>query len=144
MITLAGPSSRAIPIRVSSSFGVRRDLRPAIGGPPTARSTCLIGSLTVIARLPANCENVCFLILQPARTGVKIGVMATAPATSARPYGGVGAADRLATRRTRLLKAGLDLLGGDDAAELTVRGVCRLAGVAGRYFYESFTEKNEF
>src|SRR6201996_2717317 len=68
--------------------------------------------------------------------------MASAP-TSARPYGGVGAADRLATRRARLLEAGLDLLGGDGAAELTVRGVCRRAGVAARYFYESFTDKDE-
>ena len=143
MITLAGPSSRAIPISVSSSFGVRRGLRPATGGSPTARSTCLIGSLTVIAHLPANCENACFLILQPAGTGVKMGFMATAPTTSARPYGGVDAADRLATRRARLLEAGLDLLGGDDAAELTVRGVCRQAGVAARYFYESFTDKDE-
>jgi hypothetical protein len=56
--------------------------------------------------------------------------MATASTTSARPYGGVGPADRLATRRASLLEAGLDLLGGD--AELTVRGVCRQAGLAAR------------
>ncbi|HXO46773.1 MAG TPA: TetR/AcrR family transcriptional regulator, partial [Mycobacterium sp.] len=49
-----------------------------------------------------------------------MGSMATAPTASARPYGGVDAADRLATRRARLLEAGLDLLGGDEAAELTV------------------------
>ncbi len=72
-----------------------------------------------------------------------MGSMAT-PTTSARPYGGVDAADRLASRRARLLEAGLDLLGGDDAAELTVRGVCRQAGVAARYFYESFADKDEF
>ncbi|BBX47617.1 TetR/AcrR family transcriptional regulator [Mycobacterium cookii] len=72
--------------------------------------------------------------------------MANAPTTSARPYGGVDAADRLAARRARLLEAGLDLLGADraDAAELTVRGVCRQAGVAARYFYESFADKDEF
>jgi AcrR family transcriptional regulator len=73
-----------------------------------------------------------------------MGGMATAPTTSARPYGGVGPADRLATRRASLLEAGLDLLGGDDAAELTVRGVCRQAGLAARYFYESFADKDEF
>src|SRR5271167_4695382 len=73
-----------------------------------------------------------------------MGFMATAPTTNARPYGGVDAADRLATRRARLLEAGLDLLGGDDAAELTVRGICRRAGVAARYFYESFADKDEF
>jgi len=80
----------------------------------------------------------------PGSTGVKMGFMATAPTTSARPYGGVDAADRVATRRARLLEAGLDLLGSGDTAELTVRGVCRQAGVAARYFYESFTDKDEF
>jgi len=75
-----------------------------------------------------------------------MGSMASAATTSARPYGGVDAADRLATRRAKLLAAGLDLLGSDreDAAELTVRGICRQAGVAARYFYESFADKDEF
>ena len=73
-----------------------------------------------------------------------MGAMATAATTSARPYRGIEAADRTATRRARLLGAGLDLLGADDAAELTVRGICRQAGVAARYFYESFADKDEF
>lgn len=64
--------------------------------------------------------------------------------TQARPYGGVDAADRLARRRASLLEAGLELLGGTiDTAELTVRGICRQAGVATRYFYESFADKDE-
>src|ERR1700760_4945357 len=109
MITFAGPSSRAIPINVSPSCGVRRCRRPATGGSLTARSTCLIGSLTVIAHLLANCENACFLILQAAGTGVKMALMATAPRTTARPYGGVDAADRLANRPARLLEGRLDL-----------------------------------
>lgn len=70
--------------------------------------------------------------------------MPSAPTTSARPYRGVDAADRLATRRAKLLEAGLDLLGRDDAPELTVRSICRQAGVAARYFYESFCDKDEF
>ncbi|WP_109535563.1 TetR/AcrR family transcriptional regulator [Mycolicibacter sinensis] len=61
-----------------------------------------------------------------------------------RPYRGVQAAERLAERRERLLAAGLDLLGARDLTELTVRGICRRAGVASRYFYESFTDKDEF
>jgi AcrR family transcriptional regulator len=75
-----------------------------------------------------------------------MGPMALAETTSARPYRGVDAADRLASRRARLLGAGLDLLGADerDAEELTVRGICRRAGVAARYFYESFADKDEF
>jgi AcrR family transcriptional regulator len=62
-----------------------------------------------------------------------------------RPYRGVDASDRLAERRGRLLSAGLDVLGTDaDLSELTVRGICRQAGVAIRYFYESFTDKDDF
>ncbi|WP_080628387.1 TetR/AcrR family transcriptional regulator [Mycobacterium canetti] len=65
---------------------------------------------------------------------------------SDRPYRGVEAAERLATRRRRLLSAGLDLLGSDqqNIAELTVRAICRRAGLSVRYFYESFTDKDEF
>ena len=65
---------------------------------------------------------------------------------SLRPYRGVKAAERLATRRGRLLAAGLDLLGAEqqDISALTVRGVCRRAGLAARYFYESFADKDEF
>jgi AcrR family transcriptional regulator len=67
-------------------------------------------------------------------------------APSARPYRGVEAALRLATRRNRLLAAGLELLGGEqqDLSAVTVRNACRHAGLAARYFYESFTDKNEF
>jgi AcrR family transcriptional regulator len=62
-----------------------------------------------------------------------------------RPYRGVDAADRVAERRRRFLEAGLDLLGSDsDPSELTVRGICRQAGVALRYFYESFRDKDEY
>lgn len=60
-----------------------------------------------------------------------------------RPYRGVEAADRLADRRSRLLEAGLDILGSKaDPSELTVRGICRQAGVTARYFYESFADKD--
>lgn len=62
-----------------------------------------------------------------------------------RPYRGIEAADRVAERRRRFLEAGLDILGSDpDLSELTVRGICREAGVALRYFYESFTDKDDF
>jgi AcrR family transcriptional regulator len=63
-----------------------------------------------------------------------------------RPYRGIEAAERSAARRGRLLAAGLDLLGADqqDMSALTVRGICRRAGLAARYFYESFTDKDEF
>ncbi len=65
---------------------------------------------------------------------------------SERRYRGIEAKQRLAARRGRLLAAGLDLLGADrqDIAELTVRGICSRAGLGARYFYESFTDKDEF
>jgi AcrR family transcriptional regulator len=55
-------------------------------------------------------------------------------------YGGVGADDRRAARRARLLEAGLDLLGTDGWQATTVRAVCARAGLTARYFYESFEE----
>ena len=62
-----------------------------------------------------------------------------------RPYRGIEAADRQAERRSRLLDAGLDILGSNtDLSELTVRGICRQAGVTARYFYESFNDKDDF
>jgi AcrR family transcriptional regulator len=68
-----------------------------------------------------------------------------ADGTGVRPYRGVGPDDRRAARRSRLLAAGLDLLGADDdVPELTVRGICFGAGLAVRYFYESFADKDEF
>jgi AcrR family transcriptional regulator len=61
-----------------------------------------------------------------------------------RPYRGVEAPERLAQRRQRFLEAGLDILGTDDSdAELTVRAVCRRAGLNARYFYENFTDRDE-
>ncbi|GAC84806.1 putative TetR family transcriptional regulator [Gordonia paraffinivorans NBRC 108238] len=57
---------------------------------------------------------------------------------SLRAYGGEGGDTRVARRRAALLDAALDLLGADDAEAVTVRGVCRRAGLTARYFYESF------
>src|SRR6185312_305258 len=65
--------------------------------------------------------------------------------TRARPYRGVNADDRRAERRARLLDTGLSILGSEQGIEaLTVRGVCRQAGLSARYFYESFTDRDDF
>lgn len=58
-----------------------------------------------------------------------------------RSYGGVDGALRVAQRRETLIEAGLELMGSVEP-ELTVRGVCKQAGVAARYFYESFTDRD--
>ena len=62
-----------------------------------------------------------------------------------RPYRGVDASQRMAQRRRRLLEAGLELLGAAPVpAELTVRALCARSGLAARYFYESFADKDAF
>jgi AcrR family transcriptional regulator len=55
-----------------------------------------------------------------------------------RQYGGVAAEDRVAERRARFLAAGLEVMGTRGIARTTVRGVVEEAGLAARYFYESF------
>ncbi|AFM15153.1 transcriptional regulator [Mycolicibacterium chubuense NBB4] len=62
-----------------------------------------------------------------------------------RPYRGIDAPQRIAERRQRLLEAGLDLLAGRPRpADLTVRAICSQSGLAARYFYESFVDKDAF
>jgi AcrR family transcriptional regulator len=57
-----------------------------------------------------------------------------------RVYGGVGASERAAARRLRLLDAGLELLGTEGWHATTVRAVCVKASLTPRYFYESFAD----
>ncbi|ORV50733.1 TetR family transcriptional regulator [Mycobacterium europaeum] len=52
--------------------------------------------------------------------------------------------DRLTLRRDNLISAGVQLLGGDSRPALTVRAVCRKAALTERYFYESFSDRDEF
>src|SRR5947209_17600727 len=57
-------------------------------------------------------------------------------------YGGVEAGERQASRRKRLLEAGLDLLGREGWHAFTVRAVCARAKLGPRYFYESFPDRD--
>jgi AcrR family transcriptional regulator len=57
-----------------------------------------------------------------------------------RTYGGVSAEERVATRRARLLEAGLECFGTAGFAATGVKDVCRAAGLTDRYFYESFSD----
>lgn len=52
--------------------------------------------------------------------------------------------DRQALRRSDLLTAGISVLGGPEGPSLTVRAVCRTAGLTERYFYESFSDRDDF
>jgi AcrR family transcriptional regulator len=57
---------------------------------------------------------------------------------------GVPLEDRQALRRADLLEAGVALLGSADGPAVTVRAVCRSAGLTERYFYESFSDRDEY
>ena len=59
-------------------------------------------------------------------------------------WSGVPLEDRQALRRDELINAGTALLGGESGPALTVRAVCKAAGLTERYFYESFTDRDEF
>lgn len=64
-------------------------------------------------------------------------------ASEGRVYGGMTGADRRTERRAQLIEAGLDLLGAAAEDPLTVRQVCRRAGLTPRYFYESFADRDD-
>lgn len=59
-------------------------------------------------------------------------------------WSGVPLEDRQARRRDDLVAAGVSLLGSEGGPALTVRAVCRKAGLTERYFYESFADRDEF
>jgi AcrR family transcriptional regulator len=59
-------------------------------------------------------------------------------------WSGVPLPDRQALRRDELITAGVTLLGSAGGPVLTVRAVCRQAGLTERYFYESFPDRDEF
>ncbi|MCV7220262.1 TetR/AcrR family transcriptional regulator [Mycolicibacterium elephantis] len=59
-------------------------------------------------------------------------------------WSGVPLQDRQALRRDELVSAGVALLGSEGGPALTVRAVCRAAGLTERYFYESFADRDEF
>jgi len=79
-------------------------------------------------------------MLAGGEAGVKMVVV-----TSTRPYRGIKPDDRRAERRARLLDTGLSILGSEAGPEaVTVRGVCRQSAVSARYFYESFSDRDDF
>lgn len=59
-----------------------------------------------------------------------------------RTYGGKSADARRAERRAQLLAATRTLLSDVGWARTSVRAVCAAAGLADRYFYESFTDRD--
>jgi AcrR family transcriptional regulator len=60
---------------------------------------------------------------------------------STRTYRGVPIERRRAERRERLIEAGLEEIGTRGYDNITVKDVCRRAGLTERYFYEHFADR---
>jgi AcrR family transcriptional regulator len=64
-------------------------------------------------------------------------------AQAPRRYRGITASERRAQRRERLLQAGLELFGTQGYANTSIRAVCVAASMNSRYFYESFSSRED-
>jgi AcrR family transcriptional regulator len=60
-----------------------------------------------------------------------------------RRYRGLDASERLLDRRTRLVEAGFELFATLGYHAVSIRQLCRQAGLTERHFYESFTDRHE-
>ncbi|WP_158283084.1 TetR/AcrR family transcriptional regulator [Nocardioides silvaticus] len=67
----------------------------------------------------------------------------TSATTAGRLWQGQTPDAREADRRERLVEAGLELVGTQGVAALTMRAACREAAVGPRYFYELFASREE-
>ncbi len=61
-----------------------------------------------------------------------------------RQYRGVSESERHQERRARLLEAGIAIFGDHGYHNSTVKSVCAAAGLTERYFYQSFTNREDF
>ena len=62
---------------------------------------------------------------------------------ASRSYGGVTAAERVATRRASLLESCRSVIGREGVAAVTVEAVCAESSLGKRYFYESFATRDD-
>jgi AcrR family transcriptional regulator len=60
-----------------------------------------------------------------------------------RLYRGISSSERRARRRERLLEAGLELFGTQGYAGTSIRAVSAAASLNSRYFYESFSSRED-
>ncbi|HOO37909.1 MAG TPA: TetR/AcrR family transcriptional regulator [Deltaproteobacteria bacterium] len=58
-------------------------------------------------------------------------------------YGGIDASQRKEERRKKLIGAGLEAFGTKGYVKTTIRTICAISGLTQRYFYESFTNKED-
>lgn len=64
-------------------------------------------------------------------------------AAAPRLRNGKTLAQRQSERRDALVNAALDVIGEDGATAVTVRELCRRTGLTARYFYESFSGRDQ-
>ena len=60
-----------------------------------------------------------------------------------RQYGGIEADQRMLERQEKFIAAGLEAFGVQGYAKATIKGICQLAGLTERYFYESYKNKED-
>ncbi len=60
-----------------------------------------------------------------------------------RRYGGASATERQTQRRAELIAAGTQIIGTEGFQTATVRAVCQQARLTERYFYESFSSRED-
>ena len=60
-----------------------------------------------------------------------------------RNYAGQSAQERAAARRARLVEAAVTVLGEQGESRTTMTAICAEAGLTERYFYESFTGRDD-
>jgi AcrR family transcriptional regulator len=66
------------------------------------------------------------------------------PGTSnGRQYRGVSEVERQRERKARLMEAGIRVFGEQGYHAATVKSICNTAGLTERYFYESFTNREQ-
>lgn len=61
-----------------------------------------------------------------------------------RIWGGTTLEERKQERRTQFLQAGVSLIAAGGGQAVSVRAVCREAGLTSRYFYEQFQDRDDF
>ncbi|HWU22088.1 MAG TPA: TetR/AcrR family transcriptional regulator [Nocardioides sp.] len=61
-----------------------------------------------------------------------------------RIWAGRTMAERQSERRDQLIRAGIELVARGGGQAVTVRSVCREAGLTSRYFYEQFPDREDY
>ncbi|MCX0329546.1 TetR/AcrR family transcriptional regulator [Acinetobacter radioresistens] len=67
----------------------------------------------------------------------------TAASSRERQFKGLSLSERKLARRTKLIKAGIEAYGTQGFFSVTVKDICREAGLTERYFYESFKKSEQ-